>query len=138
VTDLDPTLRIPSVLVLLIRHLQKHGISLFYFIFVSHDLFAMLLGLDSEGLFRVSGTQKSVDELKDLLDKGLLFHVISSTLIFKLVLGQVTEQHLLEHTPLSVGAVVKLYLRLLPEPLLTFGLYDALLAAQSKNLNVVA
>jgi len=68
-------------------------------------------GLVSEGIFRVPRSMTMVESLKDEIDLGreIDFTGVSD--------------------PNVVAGVLKLFLRELPEPLLTFGLYDEFIAA---------
>ena len=64
-------------------------------------------GLETEGLYRVPGSQKSIFELRDAIDAGA-----------DLVLDDQLD-------PNVVGGLLKLYLRELSEPLIPFELYEA-------------
>uniref|UniRef100_A0A7S4N3P5 Rho-GAP domain-containing protein n=1 Tax=Paramoeba aestuarina TaxID=180227 RepID=A0A7S4N3P5_9EUKA len=86
---------IPSVVRLLIEYLDKHA-------------------LQAQGLFRVAGSQKETDELRDKIDKGIAFD-----------LSEVSGVH-------SVASLLKLYFRVLPEPLFTYDLYEPLIKAQDE------
>ena len=83
---------IPSVVRLLIEYLDKHA-------------------LEAQGLFRVAGSQKETDELRDKIDKGIAVN-----------LAETSGVH-------SVASVLKLYFRVLPEPLFTFDVYEPLIRA---------
>eukprot|EP00002_Diphylleia_rotans_P020225 TRINITY_DN3924_c0_g1_i5.p1 TRINITY_DN3924_c0_g1~~TRINITY_DN3924_c0_g1_i5.p1 ORF type:complete len:583 (+),score=119.42 TRINITY_DN3924_c0_g1_i5:424-2172(+) len=63
-----------------------------------------------EGIFRISGNQKEVDELRSNFEQGL-----GPSIVFN---DQVD--------PHNVSGLLKLYLRELPNPLLTFELYDSI------------
>jgi len=69
-------------------------------------------GKDFEGLFRISGQQSVIKKLIEEFDAGL-------------------EPDLSPIDPHAVAGLLKQYLRELPEPLLTFELYDCFLAAAS-------
>eukprot|EP00039_Didymoeca_costata_P002083 m.57401 g.57401 ORF g.57401 m.57401 type:complete len:614 (+) comp11106_c0_seq1:161-2002(+) len=62
-------------------------------------------GSHVEGIFRVSGSQKRIRELSHQLDSG--------------------NMNLDHASPIEVASVLKQYLRMLPEPLLTYSLYQA-------------
>jgi len=68
-------------------------------------------GIEEEGIFRVSGAQVDVRNIKKKFDQGK-----------KVDLNQVKNPH-------TVAGVLKLWFRELPEPLLTYELYDSFLAA---------
>jgi hypothetical protein len=72
-------------------------------------------GLDYEGIFRLSGRASTVEMYKDEFD-----------------LGEDVDLSTCED-PHSVAALLKSYLRMLPEPLLTFDLYQAFLDGASKK-----
>ena len=61
---------------------------------------------DSEGLFRISGSKKRQEELKDIINKG------------------VCSQKLSQYTPHDIASVLKQFLGALGEPLLTKQLYE--------------
>eukprot|EP01102_Stenamoeba_stenopodia_P002390 TRINITY_DN1220_c0_g1_i3.p1 TRINITY_DN1220_c0_g1~~TRINITY_DN1220_c0_g1_i3.p1 ORF type:complete len:541 (+),score=106.66 TRINITY_DN1220_c0_g1_i3:182-1804(+) len=68
-------------------------------------------GASYEGLFRVPGSASLIEYYKDQYDQG-------------------EEVNLSEcNDPHTVAGLLKLYVREMPEPLLTFGLYDKLLTA---------
>ncbi|KAI3630357.1 hypothetical protein MIR68_011792 [Amoeboaphelidium protococcarum] len=105
-----PGTQIPVIIKVLLRHLKKYD-------------------LQTEGIFRLSGAQSTVLKLKNLFDNdpdgGMKF----------LAGG---EDALLDYINLgdghAVAGVVKLFLRELPDPLLTFDLFDAFIAcAQSQQ-----
>jgi len=69
-------------------------------------------GLDEiEGVFRISGSADKINQMKEEIDKG---HSVD--------LYQIPNPH-------TVSGLYKLYLRSLPEPLLTYELYDEFLEA---------
>lgn len=75
------------------------------------------LGLNEEGVFRITGSATKVRRMKLSLNAGL----------FTVPLPR-------EYRDLHVvAAVLKSYLRDLPEPLLTFSLYDSFIAASQQN-----
>ena len=65
-----------------------------------------------EGLFRVPGANDDIERLKQKFDSG-------------------ESPNLLLEDPHTVASLLKLYFRSLPEPLLTFELYDCFLAASN-------
>ncbi|UYV79975.1 ARHGAP17 [Cordylochernes scorpioides] len=69
------------------------------------------LGVEEEGLFRIAGSPSKMKRMKGAMDAGL-FHM----------LDDVRDPH-------TVAGLLKTYLRQLPEPLLTYELYDEWLAA---------
>lgn len=71
------------------------------------------LGLEKEGIFRQSGSHALVEYMRDLYDTGASLHVLA----------------LPPEYAYSVAALLKLYLRALPEPLLTHNLYPAFIKA---------
>lgn len=72
------------------------------------------IALDVVGIFRLSGSSVRIDEYQQAFDKGV--QVDLST----------------ENDPHCVSGLLKSYFRELPEPILTFGLYDRFIAAQCK------
>lgn len=70
------------------------------------------MGMDEEGLFRVTGGASKVKRLKTCLDA----HCIKF-------------EDALEYDTHVLAGVLKLYLRELPEPLLTYSLYEKWLEA---------
>lgn len=71
--------------------------------------------LDSPGLFRLSGSSSAVNRLKETFDRG-----------------EVVDFDKEEHDYDSCAGVLKLYLRQLPEPPITFELYNAFLDVANK------
>jgi hypothetical protein len=69
-----------------------------------------ILGVNVEGIFRVPGSKKRQEELKELIDKD-------SNLDVKLSNGK--------FTPHDVACVLKQFLAELPEPLLTHAPHEA-------------
>jgi len=65
-------------------------------------------GISTVGIFRVSGSVREVDALSKKVDEGLFMPIKPSV------------------DPNSISSLVKMYLRELPEPLLTFNLYEPL------------
>ena len=98
-----------------------------------------LLGLRHEGLFRLSGSQIAIQALKERFDSGSPLvrcsiddHLSAHDRCLSLSVGFLAGENvdLLNvgdvHT---VGSLLKLWFRELPEPLLTYELYDCFLAA---------
>ncbi|KAL6065826.1 Rho-type GTPase activating protein Rga1, variant 3 [Balamuthia mandrillaris] len=81
------------------------------FLRVVLSLPALLDSYKEEGFFRISGTHTRIVELKERFDRGE------------------TPDLNQEKDPHVVAGLFKLYFRSLPEPLLTFELYDMFLAA---------
>jgi len=73
-------------------------------------------GLKQEGIFRVSGIQREVDALRERYDNG-------------------EEVNLKDKDVHTVTSLLKLYFRELPEPLLTFSLYQHCLAISKHYTN---
>eukprot|EP01103_Thecamoeba_quadrilineata_P002967 TRINITY_DN12807_c0_g1_i1.p1 TRINITY_DN12807_c0_g1~~TRINITY_DN12807_c0_g1_i1.p1 ORF type:complete len:1556 (-),score=348.20 TRINITY_DN12807_c0_g1_i1:189-4856(-) len=86
---------------------EKHGLPT---VIVRLIEYLLENGSDTEGLFRVSGGRESVQRLKDQLDKDIIDFSLWTTLGVHVV-----------------AAVLKQYFRDLPEPLLTYDLYDPLI-----------
>lgn len=96
-------------------------------------------GLDVEGIFRLNGSMSAIDQLRDAFDLGSHFanSFITSHITAELMcpcrtglevdLTNVNDPHV-------VASLLKQWLRELPEPLLTFGLYDSfILVAENKG-----
>lgn len=73
--------------------------------------FLLEFGINEEGLFRIAGSSSKVKKLKNAFDAGVV---------------DMTEYI---RDPHAVAGVLKSYLRELPEPLMTFALYDEWMAA---------
>ena len=93
-------------------------------------------GLSTVGVYRIGGTMSKVTRLKEKLDKGACWFIVPLT----------TNAHSptdLDATNLdaeewsgdisNVTSVLKLWLRELPEPLLTMHLHQGFLSAASKH-----
>jgi len=76
-----------------------------------------LRGLDVEGIYRISGSHEEIEKLRQSFDTcaSLSQHIDLSA-------SKVDDVH-------SVTGLLKLYLRMLPQPLVTFSFYRELLAA---------
>lgn len=74
--------------------------------------------LDEEGLFRISGSSSKLKRLRTLFNMNAGARFPPADLLAQL-----------EHDPHSVAGCLKNYLRELPEPLLSYALYQPMLAA---------
>eukprot|EP00029_Vermamoeba_vermiformis_P008412 TRINITY_DN3934_c0_g1_i1.p1 TRINITY_DN3934_c0_g1~~TRINITY_DN3934_c0_g1_i1.p1 ORF type:complete len:1080 (-),score=157.73 TRINITY_DN3934_c0_g1_i1:82-3132(-) len=72
-------------------------------------------GLDVEGIFRLSGSSGDIEKWRDLFDQGEEVDLSSC------------------RDPHTVASLLKQYLRELPEPILTFDMYDSYIAAVRDN-----
>lgn len=70
-------------------------------------------GMDEEGLFRITGSASKIKKLKSAFNAGF------------------ADMSEFEKDPHTVASVLKLYLRELPEPLMTFALYEEWMKAAS-------
>lgn len=70
-------------------------------------------GMDEEGLFRITGSASKIKKLKSAFNAGF------------------ADMSEFERDPHTVASVLKLYLRELPEPLMTFSLYEEWMKAAS-------
>jgi hypothetical protein len=96
-------------------------------------------GVEIEGLFRISGSTAEVQKYKNLFDAGTCDQITKLPpfhLTRVLSLGMDPDLKDLED-PHACAALLKLYLRELPDPLLTFELYDCFLAASCKNMKSI-
>lgn len=87
--------------------------------------------MDAEGVYRVSGAVRTVEQLSSEFDKGLPDANKYDPFDYKTFF--VTNDFNL-FIRFTIGGSFKRYLALLPDPLMTFELYDKFLAA-SKNPN---
>jgi hypothetical protein len=71
--------------------------------------------LDTEGIFRLSGSQVQIDKYRDQFNQGA-----------KVDLTPEIDHH-------TVSGLLKLFFREMPEPLLTFDLYESFIAAQAER-----
>ena len=95
----------------------------------------------TEGLFRVTGDISVINHLKDLLDACTFAHEAHLSLSLSpdrsLGIGGVGAAGMLPKVSLGayrmhdIAGVLKLWLRELPEPLMSWEAYDAIIAAQS-------
>jgi len=72
------------------------------------------IGMDTEGIFRIPGKASKIQEIKEIINSGKNLVITDETY----------NVHVL-------ASIVKLFLRELPEPLLTFELYDPLVTLSS-------
>jgi hypothetical protein len=75
--------------------------------------------MKTEGIFRLSGAASTVQSLKEAFDKG---PVASG----RAALAECTDAH-------AIAGVVKLFLREMPEPLLSYALYESWIATQGNS-----
>jgi hypothetical protein len=75
---------------------------------------------DAEGIFRIAGSRSSMETLRTQIDKG-------SKLDFNAY-----QEYQSVHT---LASLLKLFFRLLPEPLLTFDVYDPLISLSEKAVD---
>lgn len=71
--------------------------------------------LDTEGIFRLSGSQTRIDKLKSEFNSGV-----------QVDLSTIADPH-------TVTGILKLYFRELPEPLMTYDLYESFVTAQQER-----
>jgi len=71
-------------------------------------------GINAEGIFRLCGLKTRIDQLKDMIDQDPV----------NFTFDEETDVH-------EVSGLLKLFLREMPNPLLTYELYDAFIAAAS-------
>lgn len=71
--------------------------------------------LDTEGIFRLSGSQTQIDKLKAEFNAGV-----------QVDLRSIADPH-------TVTGLLKLYFRELPEPLMTYDLYESFVTAQQER-----
>lgn len=71
--------------------------------------------LDTEGIFRLSGSQVQIDRYRDQFNSGVQVDLTSEP-----------DHH-------TVSGLLKLFFREMPEPLLTFELYESFIAAQAER-----
>jgi hypothetical protein len=83
-------------------------------------------GAKVEGIFRVSGRQQTILELKKLYDKGEFG-------FYLLILQGHSRIDLSKLDAHTVAGILKLWFRELPQPIFTFEYYDAFKWAMSKE-----
>lgn len=71
--------------------------------------------LNVEGIFRLSGSQVQIDKYREQFNSGIMVDLSN------------------EIDPHTVSGLLKLYFREMPEPLLTYDLYDSFIAAQNEK-----
>jgi hypothetical protein len=75
------------------------------------------MDMSVEGIFRKNGNIRRLKELSDEIDKNP------------------SNVQFLNEGPIQVAALIKKFLRELPDPLLTFRLHRLFITAQSKHIN---
>ena len=80
-------------------------------------------GLEIEGIFRKSGSASQIEYFKDQFDQGFQLLFITLCLLYLYWTGVDVDLKSCPD-PHTVAGLLKLYLRELPEPLLSFDLYD--------------
>lgn len=92
-------------------------------------------GIDSIGIYRLSGTTSRVQRLKSKLDRGAHSSCLVSQIIDRDFSADLEGIDLLSEENLSdindISGVLKLWFRELPEPLLTWDLYHGFIEASS-------
>jgi hypothetical protein len=103
--------------------------------------------METEGVFRLSGAASLVNTLKDKFDRGTALGLKQASVYPPLPPLTSPSRFLLNSQILSLGEdpefnlgdvhavaqIVKLYLRELPEPLLTYGLFDVFASTQGNS-----
>lgn len=69
------------------------------------------IGMDTEGIFRIPGKSSKIQEIKEIINSGKPLNINDETYNVHVIAG-----------------ILRLFLRELPEPLLTFELYEPLVA----------
>jgi hypothetical protein len=72
------------------------------------------IGMNMEGIYRVSGSYKQMADIQQLYDKGV-------------------DPDLTKYDRYVITGVIKKYFALLPEPVMTYKLYDQFLRAQGNK-----
>lgn len=105
---------VPSFAEKAINFIEKNGwcFNLLFFFFKMLNQLSFFEGLEIEGIFRLSGSARDIDKMKDQLDRGKGMELD----------GQ--DCH-------AIAGLLKLWLREMPEPLLTYDLYDNWIACAS-------
>lgn len=87
--------------------------------FIDESISAMKqMDMSVEGIFRKNGNIRGLKELSEEIDKNP------------------NNVQLLNETPIQVAALIKKFLRELPDPLLTFRLHRLFITAQSKYIYI--
>lgn len=76
-------------------------------------------GLKQEGIYRVSGFADEIEQVKETLDKDMIAADLSEKSVSNINV---------------VASILKMYLRLLPIPLITYQAYEPLIKASSKHI----
>lgn len=89
-------------------------------------------GLDSIGIYRLSGTTSKVTALKNALDKGECHVCMTAADIADIEAVDIMDEAWSSDIN-EVSGALKLWFRELPEPLLTYGLYHGFIEAAKKD-----
>lgn len=90
------------------------------------DILFLLTGLDEQGLYRVGGVSSKITKLLAMgLDRRKTTNGLSSLSFL---------DDCIEWETKTITSALKLYLRNLPEPLMTFKYHNAFISAASKTL----
>lgn len=96
-------------------------------------------GLDAEGLYRVSGYQEEMDNLRTAFEKGtgwrriILVRIFRASNVWFWIDGGKAVLSVEIYDNINViASILKLYFRLLPIPLITYDVYPKLLKAIGK------
>lgn len=95
-----------------------------------------MYGLESVGVYRLSGTTSRVQALKAALDKGSCHQRIQLPKLISQIIDVDAVDILSDEWSADINVVcgaLKLWFRELPEPLLTYGLYNAFIEAARKS-----
>lgn len=90
------------------------------------DILLLLTGLDEQGLYRVGGVSSKITKLLAMgLDRRKTTNGLNSLSFL---------DDCIEWETKTITSALKLYLRNLPEPLMTFKYHNAFISAASKTL----
>lgn len=90
--------------------------------------------MSEEGLFRISGPQEEVNQLKEKWDSGI--YEDCALLFINCCAGK--EIDLKKYSPHSVAGTMKLFLRELPEPLLSYQFYSAFITTDGTSSALIS
>jgi len=94
------------------------------------DILLLLTGLDEQGLYRVGGVSSKITKLLAMgLDRRKTTNGLNSLSFL---------DDCIEWETKTITSALKLYLRNLPEPLMTFKYHNAFISAASKTLFTIA
>lgn len=99
-----------------------------------------MYGLESVGVYRLSGTTSRVQALKAALDKGSCHQRIQLPKLISQIIDVDAVDILSDEWSADINVVcgaLKLWFRELPEPLLTYGLYNAFIEAARKSSTIM-